>query len=1081
MNSRNTRVFMALADHLTTAYLRKAAGTQSYERGLNYYRQNRVQLEDVSLSRVRARVLGTKLYWVNFWENEGQLEAMCTCPYAEQGHFCKHLVAVGLAAAERLPRTKPAYKSWTERVRELIYGSLPASLPQTGQYTVVFSLRERHYRMGRRWDLTAYWVTKLGRLNAAEAIYAKLSSHVQGFSNTSPSLESVNERLSVEDCVNGPEIGALAQAISLSPTTTNNPQRVSRWLKTFASLGKPVLLFAEEDGNALGRRLQFHPQKFEFQLELTRKEFQVSLKARLRSEDEVLTWAADEMEAVAWGMDALWVMRGESLLCVTSNEVSSTKFYDWIESPQITIPSDKIEEFLTSYYRQVKKNIHLVGDLPAWRKIDVSPVKRLYLTDADGELAVHLRFGYGPYEFDYNEYSARMELRVSQAEWELVQIYRKLTLENIVYANVSSAAHGLKRGASYAANEFSLRAHVTPIEFLLERVPLLTKEGFEIFGEEDLRIAKVNRSTPTLSLRVSSEIDWFDVQAVVEFGEIEVNLEEIRRALRQKKTYVKLADGSVGEIPAEWITRYKHLFGMGEQTENGVRFSRHHLTLIDQLLEEADQAQADAEFSRRRRKLLEFTSIERKALPDGFRGELRPYQKAGYNWLHFLHDYRFGGVLADDMGLGKTIEALALIQSLRENGHTEKADLLVLPRSLLVNWQRESEAFTPRLKVYFHYGPNRKVDANIFDEYDLVLTTYGTMRSDIVQLREYPFHYVVLDESQAIKNPQTKTAKAARLLRCDHRLALTGTPVENTTLELWSQFAFLNPGLLGNLSYFKREFARPIENDGDEETARLLQKMVYPFILRRTKKQVAPELPPRTERILYTDMEPAQRKLYERARDYYRAKLLGLIEDEGFDKARMNVLEGLLRLRQISNHPKLVEKDFRGQSAKLTLLLERIESICSEGHKALIFSQFVQMLKLIRTELDERGIPYTYLDGKTRNRQERVDEFQNNEDIPLFLISLRAGGVGLNLTAADYVIHVDPWWNPSVEQQATDRTHRIGQERPVFVYKLIARDTVEEKILQLQERKKALVDQIITTESGFFKSLTTEDVRALFS
>ncbi|MEA2008188.1 MAG: SNF2-related protein, partial [Chloroflexota bacterium] len=876
---------MALADYLTTKYLRKRAGAQSYQRGMSYYRQNRVRLEDVSSDRVRARVLGTRLYWVNFWENEGQLEAMCTCPYAEQGHFCKHLVAVGLAAAERFPQSRPAHKSWSERIRELVYGSLPASRPQIGRYAVVFGLRERHYRMGRRWDLVAYRVEKLGRLNGADAIYAKLSSHAQGFSNTPYSLESVNEQLNVEDCVNGPEIGALAQAISLSPTVKDNPQSVSRWLITFTSLTKPVLLFAEEDGNTFGRRLQFHPQKFEFQLELVRENSQVFLNAQLRSEDGVLTWAADEMEVVAWGRDVLWVMRGENLLRVTSNGVSPAKFYDWIKVPQVTIPSDKIEEFLNSYYRQIKNSIHLVGDLPAWRKIDAPTVKRLYLTDAGGELIVHLRFGYEAYEFDYSEYAARTVLQVSQEEWALVQIYRNLALETTIYGDISSAAHGLKHGTSYGENVFLLRAHVTPVEFLLVCVPLLTKDGFEIFGEEDLRIAKVNRSKPTLSLRVSSEIDWFDVQAVVEFGEIEVDLEEVRRALRKKKAYVKLADGSVGEIPAEWVARYKHLFGMGEQTEGGARFSRHHLTLIDQLLEEADQAQADAEFSRRRRKLLEFTSIERKALPDGFRGELRPYQKAGYNWLHFLHEYRFGGVLADDMGLGKTIETLALIQSLRENGHTEKADLLILPRSLLVNWQREAESFTPRLKVHFHYGPNRQVDANIFDKHDLVLTTYGTMRSDVVQLREYPFHYVVLDESQAIKNPQTKTAKAARLLQCDHRLALTGTPVENTTLELWSQFAFLNPGLLGNLSYFKREFARPIENDGDEDTAQLLQKMVYPFILRRTKKQVAPELPPRTERILYTDMEPAQRKFYDRTRDYYRAKLLGLIEDEGFDKA----------------------------------------------------------------------------------------------------------------------------------------------------------------------------------------------------
>jgi non-specific serine/threonine protein kinase len=287
--------------------------------------------------------------------------------------------------------------------------------------------------------------------------------------------------------------------------------------------------------------------------------------------------------------------------------------------------------------------------------------------------------------------------------------------------------------------------------------------------------------------------------------------------------------------------------------------------------------------------------------------------------------------------------------------------------------------------------------------------------------------------------------------------------------------------MLGGLEYFKKEFANPIERRQDEEAAGLLRKLVYPFILRRTKEQVAPELPPRTERIVYAEMESAHRKQYVRMRDYYRGIVLGMIEDEGLDDARMKILEGLLRLRQASNHPVLVDPDFKGKSAKMVLLLEHLETLRAEGHKALVFSQFVQMLTLIRRELDASKIPYTYLDGKTVDRQTPVDTFQSDPNIPFFLISLRAGGVGLNLTAADYVIHVDPWWNPAVETQAADRTHRIGQDKPVFVYKLITRDTVEEKILKLQEHKRALVDQLISTESSIFKDLTTDDVRALFS
>jgi len=721
--------------------------------------------------------------------------------------------------------------------------------------------------------------------------------------------------------------------------------------------------------------------------------------------------------------------------------------------------------------------------------VEAAPVKRLYLTDEDsdtgsGELQVHLRFGYYDYEVPYEAHHPAITIRrkPESESWTLMRIHRQPELEEEIYRSVSSASHGIKRGgATLPANVFVLRSRVHPIDFLMRNVPRLASEGFETYGEEKLKSARVNRNKPTLSITVSSGIDWFDLHAEIKFGDVETTIQEVRKALRKKEHYVKLADGTIGEIPDEWIERYKHLFGLGEQTDEGVRLSNHHLTLVDQLLAEADRAKADPEFDRRKKRLLDFEGIQNRELPAGFTGELRHYQKAGYDWLHFLHEYEFGGCLADDMGLGKTVEALAFLLSLKESGHAQAANLLVLPRSLLINWQREAARFAPELKVHIHHGAGRKMDISEFSKYDLVLTTYGTMLRDIEKLREYKFHYVVLDESQAIKNPLAKTSKAARLLRSAHRLVLTGTPVENTTFELWSQFAFLNPGLLGNLEYFKREFGNPIEKQGDEDTSRFLRKMVYPFILRRTKAQVAPELPPRTERIIYSDMEPAQRKFYNKTRDYYRAMLMGVIEEQGMNHARKQVLEGLLRLRQICNHPKLVKENFRGKSAKFLLLLETLEKLQAEGHKALVFSQFVQMLKLVRAEMDAAKIPYVYLDGRTRKRQERVDRFQSDPDIPFFLISLRAGGVGLNLTAADYVIHIDPWWNPAVEMQATDRTHRIGQDKPVFVYKLIARNSVEEKILELQNRKKKDVEQLISTESSFFKNLSTEDVRVLFS
>ena len=619
------------------------------------------------------------------------------------------------------------------------------------------------------------------------------------------------------------------------------------------------------------------------------------------------------------------------------------------------------------------------------------------------------------------------------------------------------------------------------MDFLLHQVPRLTAANFEIFGEETLTAARVNRNPPKLSWRVSSGIDWFDVNAIVQFRRSGSSPEgdpagrPPPRAVRQAGRRLHRRDPfrMAGALQV-------YLFALADETEDGLRLSNAQAGLLDQLLPEGDSVQTDAEFQRRRDRLREFQKIKPRRVSSGFQGELRHYQKAGVDWLHFLHDYEFGGCLADDMGLGKTAQALAFLLSLKDGGKSKTASLLVMPRSLIFNWEREATRFTPGLRLLNHAHATRAKDLAEFDGYDLVLTTYGILLRDIEMLKQHRFHYVVLDEAQAIKNPLSQSARAARLLQADHKLTLTGTPVENSPMELWSQFAFLNPGLLGSMEQFRSEFAGPIERGEDEAAGQLVRKMVHPFLLRRTKDQVARDLPPRTERIVYTEMEPAQRKLYVQKRDEYRAQILGLLDDAGMNDARMKILEGLLRLRQICCHPRLLEPATKSGSGKFDTLLETLDTLRAEGHKALVFSQFVQMLTLVREALDQRGIPYAYLDGKTRDRQARVDQFQTDPSLPFFLISLKAGGVGLNLTAADYVIHIDPWWNPAVEMQATDRTHRIGQDKPVFVYKMIARDSVEEKILQLQDRKRALVSQLISAESSVFKSLTRQDIQALF-
>jgi SNF2 family DNA or RNA helicase len=561
-----------------------------------------------------------------------------------------------------------------------------------------------------------------------------------------------------------------------------------------------------------------------------------------------------------------------------------------------------------------------------------------------------------------------------------------------------------------------------------------------------------------------------------------VSLPKLLRAIKQGEQTVRLDDGSMGIIPEEWLAKYRLLASLGSVSGNHLRFSRPQAGLLDALLANEPEVQVDELFARVRQELNEFSGVRAVEPSAAFCGELRAYQCEGLGWLEFLQRFGFGGCLADDMGLGKTVQVLALLESRRaaRNGAADpsaRASLVVVPRSLIFHWREEAARFAPELKILEHHGVARKMPNAHFHDYDLVITTYGTLARDAAHLKKLRFDYCILDEAQAVKNSTTLSAKAVRLLNADHRLALSGTPVENHLGELWSLFEFLNPGMLGSASVFGGAGRNP-----DATTRAVLARALRPFILRRTKGQVAKELPPKTEQTIYCDLEAGERKLYDELRDYYRAKLLKNVESEGLGKAKFQVLEALLRLRQAACHPGLIDKSsVKQRSAKLDALLEQLDQVLEEDHKVLVFSQFTSLLAILRDRLDGAAIPYAYLDGRTRDRQAKVEQFQNDPNIKLFLISLKAGGLGLNLHAAEYVYLLDPWWNPAVETQAIDRAHRIGQTRQVFAYRLIARDTVEEKVLELQQSKRELADAIITADNSLLHNLTREDLELLLS
>jgi superfamily II DNA or RNA helicase len=610
-----------------------------------------------------------------------------------------------------------------------------------------------------------------------------------------------------------------------------------------------------------------------------------------------------------------------------------------------------------------------------------------------------------------------------------------------------------------------------PVKSMPRSVRELIQAGWHVEAE-----GKAFRRPGEARVDVRSGIDWFELHGEVDYGGAKASLPQLLAALRRGDTMVPLGDGSFGLLPEEWLARFAPLAGLGNAEKDHLRFRQNQAGLLDALLAVQPEVRVDEVFERMRERLRSFHGVKAMEQPAGFVGRLRDYQREGLGWMEFLRDFGFGGCLADDMGVGKTAQVLAVLESRR--GTEKGPSLVVAPKSLMFNWREEAARFTPGLRVLIHTGTAR--DAAQIREHDLVLTTYGTLLRDAPGLAEIQFDYVVLDEAQAVKNASTASAKAVRLLRGAHRLALSGTPVENHLGELWSLFEFLNPGMLGEAKVLK--MAGGLGRNPSPEARTLLAHALRPFILRRTKQQVARELPAKTEQTVFCELEGPQRKHYDELRAHYRDTLLNRVQTQGLAKSKMHVLEALLRLRQAACHPGLIDPKRKDEpSAKIDTLLDQLDELREEGHKALVFSQFTSLLAIVRERLDEAGVRYEYLDGATRDRQTHVETFQNDPDCRLFLISLKAGGLGLNLTAAEYVFLLDPWWNPAVEAQAVDRAHRIGQTKPVFAYRLIAKDTVEEKVLELQKTKRELADAILGEDNSLIRDLKKEDLELLLS
>ncbi len=810
-----------------------------------------------------------------------------------------------------------------------------------------------------------------------------------------------------------------------------------------------------------------------------------------------------------------WLMADSKLFCFDEG-VEAKRFSPFLKQKWIEVKPQSEEKYFKTFVVPLleKFDVYAEGFQIVNEKVHASPVISIQQWNDKYYLAIG--FTYADQYFNFNN-SKKIHVKITQQQGEFTfhKIKRSAAWEKSKVESIERLQLKLYEGSLYYFKNADL---YNTIEWINNNKNTLIDLGFKI--EQQLS-KKYFIGSQNIEIDFKANNDWFDLTIVVKFGEFNIPFIDLKKYITSNQREFSLPNGDIAIIPEAWFARYYSLFENGEQDKNKLKLKKYHVGILQALWSSTDLKNNIWE-----EKLKKFVEPKEEPIPIDFKADLRKYQKEGYDWMYFLKNNHFGGILADDMGLGKTIQTLCLLQNELELKNKKKnasipskliyqtpkpdqlnifseinkekdsnllsdkeyinipnPSLLIVPTSLVFNWKSEAQKFAPNLKTYIYIGTNRIKDLTFFYEYDLIITTYGILRSDADLFKDHNFNYIILDESQAAKNPSSVTAKALLKLRANFKLALTGTPVENSVNDIWTQMNFVNPGLLGSLQYFQDTYVNPIEKEHNQEKAVKLQQILNPFILRRKKEMVATDLPEKTEYIRYCEMDPVQKDYYEEIKSFYRNEILKTIEEDSFSKNKLSVLQGLTKLRLIANHPKLNDSSYEGGSTKFHDVVHMAKSILSQGHKIIIFSQFVKHLDIYKQYFNENEIPFEYLDGSSSasERSNSVNNFQQNKSINIFLISLKAGGFGLNLTAADYVFLLDPWWNPAIEKQAQDRSHRIGQDKNVFIYKFITKDTIEEKILALQDKKSRLAESIIHAEETLIKKINPNELLELLS
>ena len=885
----------------------------------------------------------------------------------------------------------------------------------------------------------------------------------------------------------------------------------SELLKVIKEIKNYQMYWASKTGEPMGSKINFYNEPATPLFHFRRDEEGMNYFVTIKHRGEKVHFCDPDSELLI--SQPAWLLTPNQLLFFGAN-VEGKKIKPFLKKKFIHIDPHQEAAYMQKFVGPLLENhdVYALGFDIVTDQLEVQPLLKLTSSWENPHLVLYMKYGDWVFPYHVNK-KVNVRLEEKEGTYTFHRIKRLYSVEKQKIDSLKELGLLQTNGSLFTLQDLETES-IDIVSWINENRGALERSGFEIQQEEGA--TQYYLGGIQLLVTVKNGIDWFDVHAVVKFDEFEIPFIKLRKHILDKKREYVLPNGKVVILPAEWFTQFAQIVNLADVHDEAYRVRNIHVSLLADLDEYLNEAPPTPDWT----EALHRGTIPPVDLPTGFNGELRNYQMEGYSWIRFMQQNRFGALLADDMGLGKTIQTLAQLQVLameyraeREAGKPMVANsageakqgpdsilatdgkplppeamhhgpiVIIAPKSLLYNWMSESAKFCPELKTLLYSGLSRQKLITNFDKIDLVVMSYGTMRNDVEILRNYRFNCIVLDESQAIKNPSSQTSRALLKLQSKSRIALTGTPIENTLLDIWSQMNFLNPGLLGSYTYFEKQFIRPIEKGANPQKTEELRKLIDPFVLRRTKKQVMKELPPKIEKVHFCEMSAEQSELYETVKNQYRNEILNHVTELGISKSRLKIFNGLMHLRQIALNPSLKDVNYDGGSGKDDEIMRMLLRAVANGHKVLFFSQFVGYLKVFEEMFEQQGVEYCYLDGSMdeKERQVQIDLFQNDDKKRVFLLSLRAGNSGLNLTAADYVFLADPWWNPFTMKQAEDRAHRIGQDKPVFSYKFITKDTIEEKILALQAKKAALAESVIPDEDSILSSLNLEELEDLLN